>query len=229
MDGRSFYSSYKEIFERGIYRFETESAAPCIVDGGANIGLSVIYFKRAYPSSRIVAFEPDPALFRVLRENVAAFGLSDVRLVDKALWGADAEAAFLPEGADAGRLAAEADRGRDGAITVPAERLAAHLAGRTVDMLKLDIEGAETEALLDAAAELGNVRNVFVEYHSFSAREQRLDELLRALRGAGFRVQIHTQYASPQPLARREEQLGMDLQLNIFGYRGGAGARGTGK
>lgn len=35
------------------------SEAPRIIDGGANIGLSVIYFKQLFPRSRTTAFEPD--------------------------------------------------------------------------------------------------------------------------------------------------------------------------
>src|SRR5688572_8635835 len=60
VDGASFVASYSEIFKRGIYRFETPSESPQIIDCGANIGLSVIYFKRLFPAARITAFEADP-------------------------------------------------------------------------------------------------------------------------------------------------------------------------
>src|SRR5690349_11140691 len=46
VDGPSFTSSYDDIFRRGIYRFGSRRPAPYIVDCGANIGLSIIYFKR---------------------------------------------------------------------------------------------------------------------------------------------------------------------------------------
>src|SRR5215203_998957 len=66
VDGASFVASYSEIFKRGIYRFETQSDSPVIIDCGANIGLSVIYFKRLFPAARIIAFEADPSVFDVL-------------------------------------------------------------------------------------------------------------------------------------------------------------------
>jgi hypothetical protein len=73
--------------------------------------------------------------------------------------------------------------------------------------------------LTDCTEHLGKVRNIFVEYHSFASEPQSLDEILEVLIASDFRIQIHTQFSSPQPLVHRDTQLGMDLQLNIFGYR----------
>ena len=63
-----------------------------------------------------------------------------------------------------------------------------------VDFLKLDIEGAETTVIKDCADYLGNVDNIFVEYHSFLSEKQTLDELLNILKKTNFRVQIQTQF-----------------------------------
>ena len=64
-------------------------------------------------------------------------------------------------------------------------RLRDYLAQR-VDMLKLDIEGAETDVMLDVSDRLRDVHNIFVEYHSFADRPQRLDELTRRAAQTGF-------------------------------------------
>jgi hypothetical protein len=85
-----------------------------------------------------------------------------------------------------------------------------------VDFLKIDVEGAEVNLILDCAERLHRVKNLFIEYHSFSQQEQRLDELLGALRKAGFRVQIHTQGSSSNPFLDVVPFLDMDLQLNLF-------------
>ena len=217
-DGPSFWWSYQEIFEREMYAFPSNSASPYIVDGGASIGLSILYFKRRYPASEIVAFEADPAIYGVLETNVRRFGLTDVRLVNRALWSEDTEVAFAVEGADAGRIWNGNGDPIGPIIQISTTRLRPYLE-RPVDFLKLDIEGAETEVLVDCADLLGHVRSVFVEYHSFVQEQQRLDEVLAVLRNAGFRVQIETVKKSPQPLLRRPEQLGMDLQVNTFGWR----------
>src|SRR6185437_4309080 len=44
VDGASFLFMKKEIFDQQIYRFNADNDTPYIVDCGANIGLSVIYF-----------------------------------------------------------------------------------------------------------------------------------------------------------------------------------------
>jgi FkbM family methyltransferase len=219
VDGRSFYYSYKEIFEDGIYAFKASRRDAVIIDGGANIGLSVIFFKRTYPGCVIHAFEADPVVFQILRTNVVSFGIDDARLTNKALWKAKDNMAFLAEGADGGRLAREADRGGARCVTVETDRLVDYIPDGGIDFLKLDIEGAETDVLLDAADRLHLVENLFVEYHSFAGEEQRLDELLRILRRAKFRVQVRVQAGARQPFLDRPTRLGMDLQLNIFGYR----------
>jgi|WetSurMetagenome_2_1015567.scaffolds.fasta_scaffold42177_3 FkbM family methyltransferase len=218
LDAESFYWSYKEIFEKGIYRFRADSDTPLVIDGGANVGTSILFFKRIYPKGRVIAFEADPHVFAILKENIAHFALTDVTLHNKALWNAEEELFFMSEGADGGRLSNHLSDFPK--VAVKAVRFSEFLM-EPVDFLKLDIEGAEIEVLADCADRLGKVKNMFVEYHSFRKHDQRLDALLAILRAAGFRYQIQTQFSSPQPLIERIDQLGMDLQLNIFAYREG--------
>ena len=49
---RSFYDTYKEIFEENIYQFYSSSESPVIIDCGANMGLSVLYFAEKYPKAK---------------------------------------------------------------------------------------------------------------------------------------------------------------------------------
>ena len=218
VDPVSFLEQYEAIFERELYRFVPRRENPAILDCGANIGLLSIYWKQRHPGARIIAFEPDPELVEVLGANLAATGNQDVEVVPRAVWTDESELDFWAEGTDGGRLLWDAADSRAPNCRVGTVRLRDWLTGPT-DMLKLDIEGAEVDVLLDCADRLDTVDHVFVEYHSFHAREQRLDELLQALRRAGFRIQILPEVASRQPFVSRPEHLGMDLQLNIFGYR----------
>lgn len=216
-DAGSLLYMYGEIIEQELYRFVTATPAPYILDGGANMGLSVLYFKRLYPRSTILAFEPDPALFALLERNVQRHRLSDVQLCPYALWTAEGTMDFASEGADGGRLA----QGEQHlpTTTVQARRLRDYL-DRPIDLLKLDIEGAETEVLQDCADRLHWVERLFVEYHSFEDRPQMLHLLLDLLSQAGFRYWIDTVSPVPQPfVARPAPHLGMDVQLNIFAFR----------
>ena len=92
------------------------------------------------------------------------------------------------------------------------------LISEPVDFLKMDIEGAETEAIL-ASRNLRHVPQLFVEYHSFKGADQSLSALLEKLSSSGFRYYIHSHFCSPRPLTEEKLQLGLDLQLNIFAIR----------
>lgn len=216
-DAPSFFSMYREIFKKEIYKFKTETKKPYIVDCGANIGLSVIYFKKLYPESEIIGFEPDKRIFDMLKNNIKSFDFDNIQIIQKALWNKEGETIFSSEGADAGRLADKSE------ITNPTSVMTTSLRGyleKPVDFLKIDIEGTETVVMEDCADLLINVKNLFVEYHSFGDKEQRLDILLGILKRAGFRYYIYNFGAlSHHPFEEKKTYLGMDMQLNIFACR----------
>ncbi|MDX1530527.1 MAG: FkbM family methyltransferase [Rhodothermales bacterium] len=214
-DARSFLEMHYDIFERESYRFETEEAEPYIIDGGANIGLSVLYFKALHPRSRVVAFEPDPAIFAYLERNVRRSGAERVALVPKALAAAEARRAFVEEGSYGSRLARPGGAENSAVETV---RLRPYLYSR-VALLKLDIEGAEAEVLADCADLLPNVERVALEYHSFADEPQTLHVILSVLAEAGFRVHVNEVRTAPQPLVHRDVIAGMDLQLLVTAFR----------
>jgi FkbM family methyltransferase len=218
-DPASFVAAFREIFIGRAYAFKTDAEEPRIIDCGANVGVSVLYFKKAYPRSHITAFEADPAIFEVLTRNVDHFGLTDVKLVNKAVWHRDGERLrFQPEGGDAGRVADRTES--DDSIAVESVRLAPYLS-QTVDMLKIDIEGTEYEVMKDIAPHLGNVRNLFVEYHSTLGQPETLDELLSIIKEAGFRYHIQGSLSKKQApfMNATKTKCGFDNQLNIFAYR----------
>src|SRR5882724_4195678 len=74
-DGREFLYGAKEIFIQEIYKVYLPDNS-LILDCGANIGLSVIYFKKLNPSVKVIAFEPDNANFELLKKNIESFGFS---------------------------------------------------------------------------------------------------------------------------------------------------------
>lgn len=216
VDGRSFLTSYAEIFQRRIYDFRTSNPHPLILDCGANIGLAAIFFKTLFPDSQVIAFEPDLRIFEILQRNLQRFGLTSIQLHRKAVWTREGETDFFPQGGEAGRIAKLGDE-KD-SIRVPTVRLKDWL-DRPVDFLKMDIEGAESDVLADCRNELKNVEHLFVEYHSHLRERQRLHELLQVLQEAGFRYHVKEAFTSANPYLHRKLNVGMDLQLNIFGYR----------
>jgi len=219
-DGTSFFYTVNEIFHKGIYQFENHGK-PYIIDAGANIGLSIMYFKKMYPDAIIDAFEPDKNVFEVLVRNINELQYLNVTLINKAVWNSETTMTFISEGADAGRLHGESLKPEQNvaAVNVAAVRLRPYLE-RQVDFLKIDIEGAEIVVLKDCLDLLMNVRNLFVEFHSFVNKPQLLSELLMILENAGFRYYVESGgLKSKKPFVERNTYLGMDLLLNIFAYR----------
>jgi FkbM family methyltransferase len=216
-DNASFHFIKKEIFDQQIYKFNCATGTPYIIDCGANIGLSIIYFKQLFPKAEITGFEPDDRIFNVLQHNVEVFNLSNVDLIKKACWNKKTTLQFYSEGADGGRAAKDFDT--NNLIEVETTRLRKYL-NRKVDFLKIDIEGAESVVLEDCKDLLINVKNLFVEYHSFFNQEQYLPEILTIMKDAGFRLHVTAPgLTSQNPLVRLNDYLGMDNQLNIYGFR----------
>ncbi len=214
-DAASLLSAWEEIFVGRCYEFTEPPAPDLILDVGANIGLSTRFFLGRYPSARVVAFEPDPALFACLERNVAEFGPDRVELQQAAVWREAGELPFYAEGADGGRLSA----GPEATLTVPAVTLDRWLDAERIDLLKIDVEGAEGEILESIAGRLGAVQRLFVEYHSQPGEPQRLDRILAIFGSAGMRYHVQPVLISPRPFAEVHVVNGFDLQLNLFAWR----------
>lgn len=214
----SFLNMYEAIFERRVFDFEPQSDSPRILDCGANIGLSVVYFKQRFPQSRIVAFEPDVTLFEVLQGNVErCVGLDEIDLVQAAVWNCDQdEIAFMSEGDLSGRAVSLNQEWKQTAVR--AVDLLGYL-DEPVDLLKIDIEGAELPVLRNCRDKLAAVRAMFVEYHGFKNEPQSLSELLELVRAAGFRYCVESEIKVDRPLINRLCYGGMDVQLNVYAYR----------
>lgn len=208
--------SYREIFIDEIYKFDASSSAPFIIDCGANVGMSIIYFKYLYPDAKIIAFEPDEEIFNVLARNVKAFQLTNVTIERKALWKSETTLPFQPEGSVGSRIIK--DSTGNSLPNVQTVRLR-DLLIQKVDFLKIDIEGAEYEVLDDCRNDLSNVEYLFVEYHGMVGEAQTLQDILQILQDGGFRYHIKDAYPIQHPFVRSERRSGYDLQLNIFGFR----------
>jgi FkbM family methyltransferase len=193
-DRQTLQCLYREIFARQYYYFDANDTTPAILDCGANVGMASLYFKWLYPKSRVRAFEPDPATFRLLQQNLTRNHL-DIETYNYALWDEDGDLQFYVDSASPGSLLMSADVSRLNAqpIKVSARKLSTFIDG-PVDFLKLDVEGAEHRVLGDLAqaGKLKLIRRMVVEYHHRIGQQKScLAGFLRQLEEAGFEYQIH--------------------------------------
>jgi FkbM family methyltransferase len=207
--------SVNEIFRDEVYRFTAKSDAPHIIDAGANIGLSVRYFKRLYPAASIVAYEPDAAIFPLLEQNTEF--LAGVTVRQAAAWIDEDDLTFYSEGSLAGSSQMDF-LGKGEVTTVRAERLRDEIAKQPVDFLKIDIEGGENRVLFDIADVLDQVDHLFFEYHSVPGEAQKLGDMLNLVRDAGFRYVINGTHGPRLPFVEKVSH-GFDLQLNVMCFR----------
>ena len=216
-DCLSFVWQFKEIFVDNFYAFATSSKHPVVFDCGANVGVSVAYFKQKHPNARVVAFEADPKIGQILLQNIKNNRIEGVEIVNKAVWIDDQGVMFGSEAADSSSIFSTAASNR-----VPSVRLRdLLLREETIDFLKIDIEGAEMSVLADCRDALAHVQHIFVEFHAYIGHPQALAEVVQVLQNAGFRYYIDTNQHRSAPFMnhRYRQNDVMDLQLNIYGYR----------
>jgi FkbM family methyltransferase len=192
---------WHDIFVNEVLRFEPAVERPRILDCGANVGLASLYFKRRHPHARITAYEADPALAALCRRNLAANGAEDVQVEAAAVWTTTGVVAFEREGADSGAIAGTSAGLQGEPVTVPSIRLRDVLERERVDLLKLDIEGAERHVLADCADALGGVQAIVLDLHEFETRARQTPDVLRLLESAGFAVSMSD--LSPLPWRAR--------------------------
>jgi FkbM family methyltransferase len=194
-NGSELENIRREIFNEGIYNLRLDTDKPFIIDGGAHIGMATIFFKSQYPKSQILAIEPNPRSFKLLQTNVEQNDLQNVTLMNSALgpkegtktlyidptddrW--DSSASFHHGGWTGGHNTKD--------IQVPTVSLSSLIMNRRVDLLKLDIEGAEQKVLIEAEQHLGNIKNIIIEFHPVGG--QNLQKIVRLLRKNGFEVEV---------------------------------------
>ena len=214
IDSESFLAMYREIFEHELYNFNCQTQTPKIIDCGANIGLSVMYFKQKFPNAKITAFEADPLIFKVLENNIKNANLKNVVIFKKALWNKETTIQFNTDNSDGGHIAADTKNG----IEVQTVKLSKYI-NEKIDFLKIDIEGAELKVLTECQNKLHFVDKIFVEYHSFKNRKQDLNEILNIISANNFRYYVDNLWNIESPFIENLSDTQHDNLLNIFAWK----------
>jgi len=141
-------SLFHDILMGGAYDIHLPGFLPqTIVDAGANVGMASVYYANRFPTARIIAVEPEPSNYTVLLKNVLPY--PNIIPVNAALWNTDGEITLArgdPEAESFGNWAfytCEGGNTKVRAITMPT--LMEETNVRSIDLLKMDVEGAEKE------------------------------------------------------------------------------------
>jgi len=156
-----------EIFVRDVYRCpnpEVLSSVHNIVDVGANIGLSCIYWAHNFKAAQILAFEPHPRHIQILKRNAQLNHLENrLTLIEAAAGQAPGEAVLSDASLCSSLVSPNND---ESGIHVPIVDLFKTLENRKIDLLKIDIEGYEYAILQDERLSSLSAAVVVMEWHN---------------------------------------------------------------
>ena len=179
--------SYEEIFVLNTYDLGLVPFEPrLIVDCGAHAGFFAALAAAAFPHTPIVAFEPNPANIRWLRQNLDG---DRCTVHDAAVSIADGHGQFAAGASNAGRLTPDAG------TPVRVVDLRGQLASLPDLLLKLDVEGEEVRLVPHVLPVLPARCALFIETHHGLQARQLLSSVLSE---AGFAV---TQVREREPYA----------------------------
>jgi FkbM family methyltransferase len=157
-----------------------------IVDLGANVGYSVLYFLHRHPLARVIAFEPHPAHAVQVEKNLTLDGSRDRVELHRKAAGAKTRTMMLTDAKSSSTLTTDASK-----KTMPVEVMDIFplLEGKHIDVLKMDIEGGEYEIMADDRFAMLDIGTVVMEWHSRGggAEDRRWCE--ERLRSLGFTIE----------------------------------------
>ncbi|MEN8253694.1 MAG: FkbM family methyltransferase [Patescibacteria group bacterium] len=198
---REYHSLKREIFTQGIYEpsLEIGNSNLIILDIGAHIGLSTLYFKWLYPNAKIIAIEPNPENFAILEQNIFENNLEDIETYNLALDTKEGKAQLYVDKDDEWQsnssLLENSWTGEEKtkAIVVKTQTLSYFIdlifeQSNSLAILKMDIEGLESEILFSAGEKLKVFNELLIEFHPTG--KQNINKLIKHLESLNFKVNL---------------------------------------
>jgi FkbM family methyltransferase len=192
-----------EVFAKEIYRgpqMPERSSVRRIVDLGANVGLSVLYWAGRYPAARIDAYEPHPVNLARLDAHLKMNRIGSRVAIHPAAVGTSTGKAWLSDEGGSSRLC---DCGGN-RFSVAVVDFFESIGPGTIDLLKMDIEGSEYAIFMDQRFSRLDIRSIAFEWHNFSPHLDADEQIFRRLNQLGW----HTTRGVPGPWDRGDVGIG---------------------
>ena len=207
-----FIGLFTEIFLKEAYVLERTQKPLSIIDCGANIGVSLLYFKLRAPNARITCFEPNPGARTILEKNIEQNGWGDSVIVVPCALGVEKGTTELylkdtrASGSDAS-IANYFDSKKNSVTTISIDvvTLSSYISA-PVDLLKIDIEGPELSVLEEivSAGKIEQVSAIQLEYHYIKNHFTRpLSDVLTLLEQHGFKTFVES-IATPHDVVEKD-------------------------
>ncbi|MBU1682748.1 FkbM family methyltransferase, partial [Patescibacteria group bacterium] len=157
---------FKQIFIQKDYDFPINMNPKFIIDGGANVGYASLFFANKFPDAEIVAIEPEDSNFEVLQKNTSEY--KQVKTIKAGIWHKKAKLKIVgTEWGKCGFMTKEVDTADTyDAKTITIDEILKQSKYDEIDILKLDVEGAEKEIFSsNYDSWLGKVNVLIIELH----------------------------------------------------------------
>lgn len=183
--------AFEQVFSHDEYEFSFDITPKLIIDGGANVGFTSIFFANKFKDAHIIAVEPESSNVAMLKENVLPY--PNVEVIQSAIWNEITclkvkdiglgEWGFIVESVSCDH--------KDAFKAITIQKLLDDSGYKSIDILKLDIEGSEKEVFSkNYASWLGNVAVLIVEVHD-RMNPGSSDSLINAVNCYNFDVRQH--------------------------------------
>lgn len=178
--GTSDRDVFRQVFVERGYSCVPGGPGGCaprfIIDCGANVGYTSVYFLERFPNSWVLAVEPDPENFLMLCRNLARHG-ERAQALCAAVWSRKASLVAVRgrygDGREWATQVRESDEGEEADVRAfGVEDLLDRSGFGQMDLLKVDIEGAEVEVFGENyQGWIGKVGAFIIELHDERCRE----------------------------------------------------------
>lgn len=155
---------FNQIFIDKEYDIKLSFEPRCIVDCGANIGLTSLFFAVKYPLATIFSFEPEAENFKILKTNTQLF--PKIIPVNKAIWSKDGVISLVKSNSFDSHSVIEPVRNSDTVDSITVKSILDEYSLPGIDVLKMDIEGGEKEIFeAETQSWLPKIKVLIIELH----------------------------------------------------------------
>ena len=188
--GTSDIYAFKQVFIFLEYAFEAQGEPKFIIDGGSNVGLAAVYFANRFPKATIVTIEPESSNFEMIKRNTQAYPA--IHPIKSGVWSSSTNLKVRDLGlGNWGFVVEEQEHeDKDTFKAVSISDLMKQFNQTQIDILKLDVEGAEKEIFTKNYQEwLPHTNVLVVELH---------DRMKRGCSKAFFKAMVEYDFSIHQ-------------------------------
>ncbi|MEA3329321.1 MAG: FkbM family methyltransferase [Nanoarchaeota archaeon] len=165
--GTSDADVFRQVFIEKEYKLPVKINPKLIIDCGANVGYSSLWFAKKFPTAEIIAVEPEESNYKLLQENTKL--CKNIKTIKAGIW---CKRIFLKivnlSSGKWGFQTKEVNKNQKHDIqAITIKDILKKADTKKIDILKLDIEGAEKELFSKNTSWLNKVNMIIIEFHDY--------------------------------------------------------------